>query len=207
MAIGPELLTWDYKSGKIHDVDSGAFVSNDGVIIGATPNGLYSQDALEQAVVIGLIQSWRNDQDRIVPEIFEVGSSGKYILASQKVNGAMQISRIVYHGPNLLAVLANPGELPVVGGDVNDTAGYGNFLINLGASFFAKPIGLVFMFRDSNNKPVGSFFIENGIIQQHGISGGASNPIVGENAVIRYERIYPLAHTQGVTPVVRFADE
>lgn len=203
--IGPELLGWKFNSGKINNVPASGFVSNDSVIIGATPNGVYSQNALQEARVIGLVQQWTNTQDRNSPEIFEVGSTGKYVIATQKVSGTLRLSRVIYDGPNLLATLANPTDLPTIGGDVNDMAGYGSFLINLGSSFFAKPIGLVFMFRNNNNEPVGSFFIENGIIRQHGISGGATNPIVGEDVVLTYERIYPLAHKASVNAVVDFA--
>lgn len=203
--IGPNLTEWNFRSGKIHDVPGTGFVSNDSVIIGATPNGQYSQQALDEAITVGLIQDWRNDQDRNVPQIFEVGSTGKYIIATQKVNGQMTLSRLIYDGPNLLAVLSNPGGKPTRGQDVNNMAGYGDFLVNLGASFFAKPIGIVFMFRNNLNEPVGSFFIENGIIQRHGMNGQATNPLVGENVLITYERIYPLQHKPGVAAVVEFA--
>ena len=152
--------TWDFRESRIEDGVGGSdFVTNDSVIIAATPIAEYSQAAVTEAKVIGLIQSWNNNQSRNAPEVFEVGSNGKYVIATRKVSGNLTLNRVLFDGANLLSVLYAVNGTNVAAGDFdNDLAGYGQFLINLGSSFFAKPLGLIFSFRDSNNDPVGAFF-------------------------------------------------
>jgi len=205
---------WDPMSGRIYKntVGANAFVTAATVAILATPYPKYTVDALKTAKVIGLIQDWNISQTRQSPQLFECGSNGKYTLSTGRIAGSVSISRVIYHGSNLLYLLyAGQSGITGVGyqaSDLTDIAGYGTklkgaetfstgFAINLASSVFLNPLGLIFVMRTAVKNTAGKatvsqFFLEEAYIQNHGIGASAGAPYVGEQVGLTFEGIYPI---------------
>lgn len=169
------------------------FVGSENVIIATTGyssgNSQYSQEAVDNAKIIGLLQQFSMSQMRQNPTIFEIGSAGKYVVHSNRVGGGIRLSKMVYNGPNVLASLYPYS-------DANTTKlkqEYGrHWLLNLAGDIFARPIGLVVIFRDAAYNIVAGAFFEHAMISDHGLGVNANNPMLGENISIQYERVIPM---------------
>lgn len=169
------------------------FVGSENVLIATagygTDRATYNETAVDNAKVIGLMQSFNMDQMRQSPTVFEIGSAGKYVVHSNRVGGSLSMSKLVYSGANLLASL-----YPFADATTDKMkAAYGKYwLLNLADDLFANPIGLVVMFRDAAYNIAAGAFFENVMIGSHGLGISANNPMMGENVSLTYERVIPM---------------
>ena len=125
--------------------------------------------------------------------------------------GQANLGRIMYHGPSLLRVLyayyqdATPPAMveTLLGGiaastmpnphDVKIDPGFENIYLNLASDLFTQPIGLLVMFKDSNEDTMGAVYLESCYIPNHTISTDAMGTIIQENVAIQFERAVPIA--------------
>ncbi|MFA7709479.1 MAG: hypothetical protein WCY30_00065 [Candidatus Neomarinimicrobiota bacterium] len=205
------LAEWDPMSGRIYkDVESNAFITASTVGILASNYSKYGMPAIETATLIGLIQDWNITQALQAPQIFECGSNGRYTLSTGRVAGSAALSRVIYHGSNLLFLLyagqtgLQQTKYPI--NSLGDIAGYGikegdlftsGFAINLASSVFINPLGLFFVFRQAGAKAgkgglTSAFFLEDAHIVNHGIGASAGAPYVGEQVQLTFEAAYPV---------------
>jgi len=57
--------------------------------------------------------------------------------------------------------------------------------INLASGFFNKPLGLGFIFYDTNQVPYGGFYMENCYVQSHQLNIASQQTILVENISLR----------------------
>lgn len=204
---------WDPMDGRIYKDDvlgANAFVTASTVALLGTPHKTYTSQAIEDARVIGLIQDWNINQNKQSPQLFECGSNGRYTLATGRVAGSMNMTRVVYEGSNLLYLLYAGRDLEqeAYGGSgtsLTDIAGYtdgidedaNGFAINLASSVFLRPLGLIIVMNSASRnargeKGVAAFFLEGAYISSHGIGASAGAPYVGESVTLTFEGVYPI---------------
>ena len=218
VGVASGLDGWHPGKGRIYGElgKDGSFVTSETMAILATPHPTYdSPEVINDAKVIGLVQDWNMSQTRQAPQLFEVGSKGKYTLSTGKVAGSMSISRIMYNGANLLATLyaidhpTAPPDLTGFSDSEWDVAGYGNFLISLASTLFTNPLGIICVFRSTKamdsktTKNIGAFFLEGTYIVTHGIGASAGAPYIGEQVQLSFETIKPIqVNSDAIAPRV-----
>lgn len=171
--------------------------------------GSNSGIADQLAYPIGLTQSWSLGQSMNLSRFFEIGSSRSYFIPG-RVMGQLQLSRIMYHGPSLLRTMyayysdslaktvvnplfANIGAANMDNPhDVQIPPGYENLYLNLASDLFTQPIGLMLLFKDSNEATMGALYFEACYIPSHNIGVDAMGVVLQEGVSIQYERIVPI---------------
>lgn len=201
---------WDFAGKRLEQEIGGSdFVSSESTLLLTTPRARYDEKALRMAVAVGLVQNVSFNQSRQATQIHEVGSRRKYTFSSGRTKGRLQLSRVLFDGKSLMRAVTREEQIDVVGGDnistgepatAGDVAGYGNFYINLGATLFSKPVGLIMIFRDIGNENIGGVFFREAYITSHNMQVSARQPFLSESISVLYEGVLPLQHRQGVTP-------
>lgn len=204
-------------------VDSERLISGDTVALFATPFsfvggrvGGSAQDGANEminATPIGAIQGVNFSQFKQTQKFYEVGSSKAYTIDTSKVQGQMNISSIVYNGPNLLAALTaadrrlledgkeysfdqdagldSPGYMEKLKNSADEEYTSG-MLLNLSSSFFRRPLGLIMVFHDNKDQILAAYFVQEAQITSNGLGINANNPMIAENASITYEKLVPI---------------
>lgn len=162
------------------------------------------------AYPIGVVQNFAMSHNMNVSRFFELGSVRSYFIPGRTM-GQANLGRVMYHGPSLLKVLyayyqdlAFPATIePLLGGnvaatmpnphDVKITPGYENIYLNLASDLFTQPIGLLVMFKDSNEDTMGAIYLESCYIPSHSISTDAMGTIIQEQVAIQFERAVPIS--------------
>lgn len=81
--------------------------------------------------------------------------------------------------------------------------GYDNMFLNLASDMFNRPIGLLFIMKDSEQNNVASMYFENCYIPSHSLAVDSQGLIMQESVGIQYERIMPIKISKGVVPLVK----
>lgn len=162
------------------------------------------------AFPIGVVQNFSLGHNMSLSRIFEIGSVRSYFIPGRTV-GQLGLSRIMYHGPSLLrvlyayyqdlvpptlvpAVFTNLGSATVANPhDVVIPPGYENIFLNLMSDLFTQPIGLLVMFKDSNEDTMGAGYLESCYVPNHSLATDAMGTIIQETASIQFERLLPIA--------------
>lgn len=202
--------SWDFAGKRLEqDIGGSDFVSSESTLLLTTPRATYDDEALRMAVAVGLVQDVSFNQQRQATQIHEVGSKRKYTFSSGRTQGQMQLSRVLFDGKSLLRAVTREEQIDLVGSDhvstdnpatAADTAGYGDFYINLGASLFSRPVGLIMIFRDLGNENIGALFFREAYVISHNMGISSRQPFLSESCSVLYEGILPLQHRQGATP-------
>lgn len=185
-----------------------ANVGGDAFLAGALSSGSQAVDQI--AYPLGLLQTIQLGNVTQLNRFFEIGSERSYFIDGRTV-GSLSVSRIMYHGPSILRVLwayykddvpptIIPSVFPNVGTasvdnphDVVIPPGYENLYLNLASDLFRQPIGLLLMFRDSNQDSFGSIYFESCRVPQHNIGTDAMGTVLQEAVSVQYERMIPVA--------------
>lgn len=164
------------------------------------------------AFPIGLAQNFSLGHNMSLSRIFEIGSERSYFIPGRVV-GQMSLSRIMYHGPSLLrvlysyyqdlvpptvvdAVFPNLGQGPQGNPNPHDVIippGYENIFLNLASDLFKQPVGMLVMFRDSNEDTMGAAYLEACWVPNHSLATDATGTIIQESAAIQFERLVPIS--------------
>lgn len=225
--VGLNNGTWkpatERLAGNLGSVD---FVSSESTLLLATPTAFYDEVAIADARAIALVQDVGINNQRQSSQIFEVGSRRKYTFSSGRVNGQLTLSRVMFAAGNLLFSVMRPivtgtnedivegirdqgtNQFQAPSEDPTDIAGYGEFYINLQASLFSHPIGLIMVHRDIGKRNRGAYFFQEAYIITHAMQISANQPFVLENCAIIYEGVFPLQHTPNAiaSPTPQFVD-
>lgn len=174
----------------------------------ALSSGSRAQDQI--AFPIGIVQNFSLGHNMALSRIFEIGSVRSYFIPGRVV-GQLGLSRIMYHGPSLLralyayyqdlipptivpAVFSNIGSATVANPhDVIIPPGYENIFLNLMSDLFTQPIGLLVMFKDSNEDTLGAGYLEACWVPNHSLATDAMGTIIQETAAVQFERLVPIA--------------
>ena len=211
-------------------VDNGAAVLETGKVvqaqycaIGAGPPRLDMMgDASTPVRFVGKVQNWNINQAQQVQQLFEIGSNRSYMVAGRS-SLSLSLSNMLIHGPNLLrclyayypaqtisAVTDSLGGLDYdpdafKTGNVDfhtviEQPGYANFWANLHSDIFKMPIGLLIYLADTNLTTYGALYLENGLINSHGMSTSADGTLIMEQVSMTFERPVPVAMDVEASP-------
>lgn len=185
-----------------------ANVGGPSFLAAALAAGSSSSDQI--AFPIGITQSFQLGNSMQLNRFFELGSERSYFIPGRCV-GSLSLSRIMYHGPSLLRTLYAyyqdlvpptivPAVFPNIGAatvanphDVVIPPGYENIYMNLASDLFKQPVGLLVMFKDSNQDTMGAFYFESCYVPQHSLSTDAMGTVLQEGVGIQFERMIPIA--------------
>ncbi len=174
----------------------------------ALASGSTGEDQI--AFPMGLCQSWNLGHNMSLSRVFEIGSERSYFIPGRTV-GQLSLNRVLYHGPSLLRVLyayyqdlvpatlvapvfTNVGSATVDNPhDVIVPPGYENIFLNLASDLFKQPVGLMMMFKDSNEDTLGAGYLESAYIPAHNIGTDAMGVVIQEGAQVQFERFLPIA--------------
>jgi len=162
------------------------------------------------AYPIGVVQNFSLGHNTNLSRIWEIGSVRSYFIPGRTI-GQLGLSRVMYHGPSLLRVLyayyqdliaptlvssvfTNIGSATVANPhDVVIPPGYENIFLNLASDLFTQPIGLLLMFKDSNEDTMGAGYLESAYVPNHSLATDAMGTIIQETAAVQFERLVPIA--------------
>ena len=174
----------------------------------ALASGSSGQDQI--AYPIGIVQNFSLGHNMNLARFFEVGSVRSYFIPGRVV-GQLGLSRVMYHGPSLLRVLyayyqdlipptlvssvfQNIGAATVANPhDVKIPPGYENIFLNLLSDLFQQPIGMMLMFKDSNEDTMGAGYLESAYVPNHNLATDAMGTVIQESCGIQFERMIPIA--------------
>lgn len=216
-STGPKYGTWNFMSSLVdpHAVNRDAagatgtllnFISSESTLVAAGPAILGSTGSrvLNDVAPIGVIQSFNISQNKNIAQLFEIGSKETILLPGRTFIQS-SISRLLLDGPSLMKALYmgtdtdNLDPILTTGTPASsikeygeDTAGNGNFYINLASALFSKPFGMALLLHDVNNEIYAGCYLENCSIASHSISFSAGQTVVAENCSIRVSKIRPV---------------
>ena len=144
---------------------------------------------------IGVVQSAGVQQQKQINQIYEIGSRLSYFIPGRTML-QIQLSRVVFNGENLLAVLYDPDDTQT---DANTelspglTGAGAKFYVNLASELFNKPIDLALVFYDSEREPLGAVILKDCMVQSHGFGVSANQTVIAENVLLRASTIETLS--------------
>ena len=161
---------------------------------------------------IGVCENVGIGQNKQLTRLFEIGSRRSYFIVGRNIVN-LSLARTMYDGPNLLRALyaywpvallptgaekQNVAQLLATQGianrfpQVQRTAGYADFFINLDSDLFDNPFGLFLMFFDSRKDPYGALFVEDCYIQNHQFGVSSQANLVGEGVTVQGDQLLPV---------------
>ena len=81
--------------------------------------------------------------------------------------------------------------------------GYDNMFLNIASDMFNRPIGLLFIMKDSEQNNVAAMYFENCYVPSHSMAVDSQGLIMQESVGIQYERIMPIKISKGVIPLIK----
>lgn len=174
----------------------------------------------DKLIPIGLVQNASIAQNKQIQQLNEVGSRQLFTIPGRTYAQA-NISRILFDGPSLLFAMntfyTSAGDTsiyipnvvkktvdgPTLEYPATNTSqnGYtsvtqdvemGGYWGNLGSSVFNKPLGLGFIFLDTESDFYGGIYLEKCYIASYNVGISAQQTILLENVVIRVTRVRPI---------------
>jgi len=212
------LSTWDFKNShtQINDDLYNGFVSGESVVLVSGPRQVPSDGtAINNLYPIGVVESATIAQNKQIQQIFEIGSRKSFLIPGRtQVN--VGLSRILFSGDSLMSALHEYNEEHYK--DINsekktveeahkdsDSPGYvtqdtgnkgtdisQNYYLNLASTFFNHPMGLGFLFHDSDDDQLAFVYLQDCLIRSHQISIGANQTILMENVNIMADSVVPV---------------
>jgi hypothetical protein len=182
----------------------------------ATANGTISSAGI-RVVPIGLVETVQVNMNKPLSRIFEIGSKLSYIIPGRTVGG-IAINRVFFDGPSLLKVLYY-GEIVQDASDGNfkramfasdpnyyntmldgmSNIGSGNITMNLASTFFDRPTGLAFYFRDRNSNSVGEIYFEGCNVNSYNLGISANMNVLTESINMEFVRCRPIVTVASTT--------
>jgi len=210
--------TYDFVSSESTLLVSGPAEYTAPVEDGQTVRSDIGPDTL---IPVGLVQNASIAQNKQIQQLNEVGSRQLFTIPGRAYAQA-NIARILFDGPSLLFALStyyntegsdelcipnvqknSPGdptkEYPATSNDVDGVtvidqadSTIGGFWGNLGSSVFNKPLGLGFVFLDTESEFYGGVYLEKCYIASYNIGISAQQTILLENVSLRATRVRPI---------------
>jgi len=173
------------------------------------------------AIPLGVCSDVTVQQARQINKIYEIGSKLSYTV-SARTTISLSLSRVLYHGPNLLRMLyayypeallqgqgnrladmAKKGDtaMPEIKLEsnfqsslpkINDLPGHDNIFLNAASDLFSQPIGLVMYIKDNVHSDVASIFIEDCNLVTHQFGISQNTVVVAEGVQLTADRIRPM---------------
>ncbi len=192
------LATWNFKNAHVQTdgltAEIGNYVSSESVVLCAfSTQGANPTPA--ELIPIGVLQNVGIQQQKQINQLYEIGSRKAYFIPG-RVMIQIQLSRVLFNGDSLMAVLYGGATDATEGGD-NAGSSYtnsegtstGKFYMNLAADFFNSRLDLAIIVQDSQGDPAGAVIFRECFIQAHGMGISSNQTIVAENVSLRCQNI------------------
>ncbi len=167
----------------------GKFPGASSTVIAAAPPVF--EDAIDYpAKVLGLVQSYSNNQGQQVSRFFELGSRGNFLAAGRGA-GSAAASAVVFAGPTLLGGLY-PNVTNEDVAKMYRKPGYNNRFDNLMSELFTNPFGLYVMMLTPSMEFVSSYFLEVCLIKGRQFGVSAQGNIIVTNVTFDYQDMIPV---------------
>ena len=158
-------------------------------------------------VPIGLIETAQISMNKPLSRIFEIGSKLSYIIPGRTIGG-ISLTRVFFDGPSLLKALymgevradyaTEDEKFAAFQSTAKQTyqkfqnIGSGNVAMNLASSFFDQPVGLAFLFKDSQDDLVGQMYFEGCRVSTYNIGISAQMNVLTEAVSMEFVRCRPI---------------
>ena len=173
------------------------------------------------AIPLGVVSDIGINQQRQINKIYEIGSKLSYTV-SARTNINLSLSRVMYHGPNLLRMLYAYYPESLLGGSgnalrdmakyndskmagialdadfasrlpsIDELAGYDNIFLNAASDLFSQPIGLVMYIKDNIGDDVAAVFFEDCNLVTHQFGVSQNSVVVAEAVQMTADKITPV---------------
>ena len=173
------------------------------------------------AIPLGVVSDIGIQQQRQINKIYEIGSKLSYTV-SARTSINLNITRVLYHGPNLLRMLYAYYPEGLLGGSgnrlkdmvklddsdmtkialngsfesklpvIDELPGYDNIFINVASDLFAQPLGLVMYIKDNVRNDVAAIFIEDCNLVAHQFGISQGSVVIAEGVQLTADKIRPL---------------
>lgn len=155
---------------------------------------------------LGLIENFQIGQQKMLQQIREIGSRRSYIIGSY-ATGSLSMSRVLFSQASLLRVMtiANDDQedldnpLSTIRGgtftgqqSVSALLAQKAFGINMQAEILDRPIGVLMYILDQRNQPYAGAYIEELMLQSHGLASAAAGVSMSEQISGMFDRILPV---------------
>lgn len=211
---------WDFRNyhvaSDLGGQNAGRFGTSEGMFLAAGPPRAKDNRGQSTSVTvfpIGVVDNISLNQNKLIQQMFECGSRRSYFV-SGRTTGSLGLSRPLFNGPSLLratqgralspglgsrASATSPGLFP--NGGVGRSDGVGlpvnenetEVWINLQSEVFDRPLGIFAYLIDQRKRPIASMYIEECMIQGHGMNMAAQGITIPENISMMFDRIVPVA--------------
>ena len=173
------------------------------------------------AIPLGVVSDIGLQQQRQINKIYEIGSKLSYTV-SARTSISLSITRVLYHGPNILRMLYAYYPEKLLGGTgnglrdmaklddtriqeiamngefasrlpkINDAVGNDNMFLNAASDLFSQPLGLVMYIKDNTHADVAAIFIEDCNLVAHQFGISQNSVVIAEGVQLTADRIRPL---------------
>lgn len=210
---------WQDKRVQESGLSTHDFVSAASTLLVSGPANWVGKD--NNLIPVGLVQNANISQNKQIQQLHEIGSRQLFTVPGRTFVQC-GIARILFDGPSILFALhseyndaasdvmistmptgTDPGDLPTVPyklgvpADKMSATDLGpkelnGYWGNLGSSMFNKPMGLGFIFMDTESDFYGGIYLEECYIQSYNMGISAQQTILLENVQVRATRITPI---------------
>jgi hypothetical protein len=231
MAAGPKSVSdWDFRGSYVqNNVDpGGSFVRGGSVLLAAGPPSLtqsslsiadvtngfvggaqQTENDLNLAYPIGLVDNFGLGQSKGLQQIFEIGSERRYFIPGRTVN-SFSMSRVMFDGPSLMKVLYNyyvpsdrnynsPNDLLRTGARDKDQTfslvrqpGFDQTFLNLASELFDRPIGLLMLVHNLNDEGISAVYLEYCFLSAHQMNISSASTLFAESIQGQFDRVVPI---------------
>lgn len=189
--------------------------------------------ALDMAFPIGVVENFALAQNKQLQTLFEIGSDIRYFIPGRVINNCSlsrvlidgpSLLKVMYGAYLDPAVAAGSATLTNTNGPVDirystgllqfgtrgdvtrrikDLPGQDHMFLNLASDLFNFPIGLLVMFKNSNDQLVAASYLEKCMVNAHNMNVNASSVLVAEAVSLQFDKVRPVnllgtvADTQG----------
>ncbi len=151
----------------------------------------------EKLYAVGMLQAFSYSQSRGLQPMQAIGS-GRAFFVSGKSTVQFSIQRLFVKGKNLLRALyenaKDQGNLEITKTDAFGERpianGTPNFAINLDSPLFLVPFGLMVLYRDRSNAPLGGVYLENCMLANYSSALAAGQTTIMEQVSGIADRLF-----------------
>jgi len=212
------LREWQFRQYHVAadrgGLNQGSFLTSEATLLAAGPPRFEdmgvavegANDVGTRVVPIGITENASVNQNRMLQQVFEIGSRRSYFVSGH-TTGGIALSRLLVNGPSLMRVLtsstrdhsgldtkAGIPDVPTWPAPTNaafhSTA---QWYINLQAEIFDRNMGILIYFIDQRNNPFGACYLEDCVIQGHSFNLASQAIAVSENVSLMFDRIVPVS--------------
>lgn len=195
------LMHWSPHNAHVEQhVQEGVSVGSGDILICVGPSRLKNiispTTGTAQVNAIGTVGSISVTQQKPVKVVYEIGSKIHYNI-STNASGSIALSRVFLNDQSLMKALYSfkpQADLVAATSGPDKPGGLKDPLwINMAASLFEDPFGLLLWVKDNKKNNIGAYYFENCMAQGHSFALYATGTAFTESTNIIFDRAVPVA--------------